>query len=304
MKPSDQVAAAGRELLASSRVVILGLGLMGGSLAMALKGHCDLLLGYDNDPDVVHLAQTEQLVDNASMQMDEVLPQGDLVILATPVKEILHLLGTLDQNHPNPAVVLDIGSTKRQVLAAMQALPPRFDPLGGHPICGKAVSGLMNAEPRLFQGAPFVLCRLARTSARMLQLAVQLIQAVGAYPVWLDAEEHDRWIAITSHLPYLIANALVQSTPLEAAPLVGPGFRSTARLAASYAPMLLDILQTNQDMILPGVRAFRQALEHLEGAIQKEDWAEVKAFLQESANRHAELVRPLPDSTHSRGSFS
>lgn len=203
--------------LANSKVAILGLGLMGGSMAMALRGHCAQLLAYDPDPQAVHMAQTQQVVEYASMQIDEIIPLASLIILAAPVKQILHLLADLDQLHPDPAVVLDIGSTKRQVIAAMQALPARFDPVGGHPICGKEKSSFTNAEPGLYQAAPFVLCRLPRTSSAAIELVEQLIQLVGAYPVWLEAEEHDRWIAITSHLPYLLANALIQATQPEAA---------------------------------------------------------------------------------------
>ncbi len=287
--------------LASSRVAILGLGMMGGSLAMALNGHCAQLLGYDIDPGTVHLAQAQQVVEYASVQLDEILLFSDLVILAAPVRQILQLLAELGQFHPEPAVVLDIGSTKRQVMAAMQALPPRFDPLGGHPLCGKAVSALVNAEPGLYQGATFALCRLPRTSERAMQVAGQLIQVIGAKPLWLGAEEHDRWIAFTSHLPYLLANTLAHATPPEAAALVGPGYRSSTRLAASYAPMLMDILATNQDMIMPGLRAFRQALDRLEACLQNEDWPQAEAFLKESTRRYAELARDRSDVTQADG---
>ncbi len=289
------------DLLSSNRVAILGLGLMGGSLALALRGGCAQLLGYDPDPQAVRVAQTNQMVDYASKQIDKILPQADLIILAAPVKQILRLLGELDQLHPGPAVVLDIGSTKRQVVAAMQALPARFDPLGGHPMCGKEKSSLTNAEPDLYQGAAFVLCRLTRTSQRALQLADQLIHAVGAHTIWLEAELHDRWIAATSHLPYLLANALVQATPLEAAGLVGPGYRSTTRLAASFTPMLLDVLDTNLDMLLPALHTFREVLDRLEGCLIKEDREGLEVYLQESAQRHANLLDELKFNSVSGG---
>lgn len=277
-------------LLANTRTAILGLGLMGGSLAMALNGRCAQLLGYDPDPQAVHLAQTQQIVEYASIQIDEILPQANLVILAAPVKQILGLLARLDALHPDPAVILDIGSTKRQVVAAMRELPLRFNPVGGHPICGKEKSSLSHAEPGLYQGAPFVLCRLPRTTDHATRLAEALIQAIGAHPIWLEAETHDRWIAATSHLPYLLANALTQATPPEATALVGPGYRSTTRLAGNYAPMMLDVLETNQDALLPALRAFRDALDRLEDALIKGDWAAVAAMLQDSAGRQANLL--------------
>ena len=267
---------------------------MGGSLAIALRGRCAQLLGYDIDPQVVHQAQTQQVVEYASMQIDEVLPQADLIILAAPVNQILHLLQQLDGLHPEPAVVLDIGSTKRKVLEVMQALPARFDPLGGHPICGREKSSLAFSDAGIFVGAPFVLCKLSRTSGRACSLAVQLIESAGALPVWMDAEEHDRCIAATSHVPYLLSNALVGATPMEASELVGPGYRSTARLAASYAPMLLDVLETNLDMVLPALRAFRVALDQVEALVRNEDWFAMLEFLEANAKKYGALTQGLP----------
>ncbi len=268
---------------------------------MALKGSCAELLGYDPDPGTVRLAQSLHITDHASIHLEEILPDRDLVVLAAPVRQILHLLRDLGQHHPGQAVVLDIGSTKRQVLAAMQALPSRFDPLGGHPICGKAISTLVNAEPNLYQGAPFVLCRMPRTSPRAEQLVGSLIHVIGAVPMWMEAAEHDRWIAFTSHLPYLLSSALVQATPLSAAPLVGPGYRGSTRLAESYTSMLLDILATNRDMILPALDAFSQSLDQLEGYLRAEDWPHMEASLQETAGRHAELVRERSDGLQVHG---
>jgi prephenate dehydrogenase len=278
-------------LLPSARVAIVGMGLMGGSLAMALRGKCAMLLGCDSDQHVVHLALAQNVVDHASTNAAKILPMADLVILAAPVKDILHLLRDMDRLHPGPAMVLDLGSTKRQVLAAMELLPVRFDPIGGHPICGKEKSSLTHAEPGLYQGAPFVLCRLPRTSDRVIQLSTRLVQAVGAHPVWLDAHEHDRWIAVTSHLPYLLANALIQATPVDAAAMIGPGFRSVTRLAGSFAPMMLDVLETNQDSVLSALHEFREMLDRLEDCLLKGEETEIKEFLITSVHRHEALLK-------------
>ncbi len=301
MIPPPQERPPGHDQLVSRRVAILGLGLMGGSLALALHGRCAQLLGYDPNPQVIYEAQTRQVVDYASMQIDEILPQADLVILAAPVKQILQLLSEIDLMHVGPAVILDIGSTKRQVMAAMQALPDRFDPLGGHPICGKESSSLSNADPALYQGAPFVLCRLARTSDLAVLLITQLLQIIGAHPLWMQAADHDRWIAATSHLPYLVAHALVHSTPLEAAALIGPGYRSSTRLAASFAPMLLDILETNRELILPVLELFRQAIDQLEIDLKTQDWPGLEAYLEASSLRFTKMLAYQSNDLKSEG---
>ena len=280
--------------LSSARVAIAGLGLMGGSLAMALRGRCTALLGLDPDPQAVRMASAQGVVDRANVDPTEVLPQADLIVLAAPVRAILQLLGNLEQWHPGPAVVLDLGSTKSQIMAALEDLPERFDPLGGHPICGKEKASLAYADPDLYQGAAFVLCTLPRTSARAADLARQLVQAVGAHPVWLDAQAHDRWIAATSHLPYLLANALAQVTPVEAAQLIGPGFRSTTRLAGSFAPMMLDVLLTNREQIIPSIAEFRRELDRLETCLRQGDEQALREILLHSAQRHALLCENQP----------
>jgi prephenate dehydrogenase len=275
--------------LAERRVVILGLGLMGGSLALALRGKCTALLGYDHDPQTVRLAEQQQMVDQASTELNEVLPGTDLILLAAPVMAILELLDRLGECHPGPAVVMDLGSTKTQVVRAMALLPERFDPLGGHPMCGTEKASLLYAEPDLYRGAVFALAPLARTTYQARKLALEMLAAIGSQPLWLEAEEHDRWVASTSHLPYLLANALAISTPAEAAALAGAGFLSTSRLASSYAPMMLDVLRTNRVNILRALRRFRENLDEFDALLENEDFPALADLLKKCTDRHQRI---------------
>jgi prephenate dehydrogenase len=193
----------------------------------------------------------------------------------------LTLLHDLPDIHPGTAMVLDLGSTKSQIMGAMQNLPERFDPLGGHPMCGKERLSLANAEPGLFTGAPFAFSALPRTSARARLLAEQLAVAIGAQPLWLDPETHDRWTAATSHLPYLVANTLAGATPLEARPMVGSGLRSTTRLAGTPLHMMADILVTNRENILQGVKHYRENLRALEDSLETGDFDALWALLEQ-----------------------
>lgn len=277
---------AGFGSLSEARVAMIGLGLMGGSLALALRGHCAVILGFDPDPQVLRLAVQQRVVDRASPNLGEILPEADLVVLAAPVLAILDLLKSLDQLHPGPAVVLDLGSTKAQIIEAMAALPERFDPLGGHPMCGKEKASLINADPMLYHGAVFALVPLARTSDWARGIALELVTAVGSQPLWLDPAVHDRWVAATSHLPYLLANALTLATPFDAAPLAGPGFFSTSRLAGTYTPMMLDVLQTNRQNILEALQSFRDSLEEFELCLRREDFEALGSLLHSSARQH------------------
>ena len=153
-------------------------------------------------------------------------------------------------------------------------------------MAGKERPTLANAEADLYHGAPFALTPLPRTSPRGRALALELVHAVGAHPLWLDPETHDRWVGATSHLPYLVANTLAAVTPPEAAPLVGPGFRSTARLAPSTQKMMLDILATNRSHLLEGVGRFRQRLDEIEAALVTEDLARLTALLAEGSDNY------------------
>ncbi|MFQ5615534.1 MAG: prephenate dehydrogenase dimerization domain-containing protein, partial [Anaerolineales bacterium] len=151
-------------------------------------------------------------------------------------------------------------------------------------------SGLPNADPNLFRGAPFAFSPLSRTSPRLRALAQEISRALGARALWLDAETHDRWVAATSHLPYLIAAALALGTLEEAAPLIGPGFRSTSRLASSGVNMMSDILITNRAPILQALSHFRVALDEVEAALRAADSTPLHTLLTQARARRHQLI--------------
>jgi prephenate dehydrogenase len=266
-----------------ARVAILGLGLMGGSLALALRGQCRELIGIDPDAETIALAARLNLADRLDTSPARLLPEADLVVLAAPVRTILRLLGELGDLHPGAPVVMDLGSTKAEIMRAMNALPARFDPIGAHPMCGKERTSLAQAEAGLYRGAPFALVPLARSGPRARATAEQLVRAAGANPLWLDESAHDRWVAATSHLPYLVSSALAAATPPESAPMVGPGFRSTTRLAAQPPALMLDILDTNRGNILAALGRFRGRLDLLERLLEQGDLAGLQEALADGA---------------------
>jgi len=275
--------------LARSRIAIIGLGLMGGSLALALKGKCAALYGIDPHRAALELALSQNIVDSADEDPARLLPEADLAVLAAPVPAILALLERLPELTANPCIVLDLGSTKQLIVEAMARLPERFDPIGGHPICGKEKLSLANAERTLYYAAPFLLTPLPRTTPRALSAALQLMEALGARPTILDAPEHDRILAATSHLPFLLSSALALTMPLHAAPFVGPGFRSASRLAGTPTSMMLGILQTNRDNILEVLRGFQHSLAEIEHALQNADGAALEEILNHAQSAY-ELI--------------
>ncbi|GAB4486374.1 MAG: hypothetical protein OHK0010_06970 [Anaerolineales bacterium] len=276
--------------LQESKIAIIGLGLMGGSMALALKGHCSRLFGIDPDPAALELALRQTIVDQAESDPAKLLPQADLVILAAPVPAILTLLEQLPDFTPNPCIVLDLGSTKRAIVEKMASLPERFDPIGGHPICGKEKLTLAHAERTLYYAAPFLLTPLARTTPRARSAADQILAALGAKRILFDPADHDRILASTSHLPFLLASALALSTPAECAPLIGPGFRSTSRLAGTPSSMMMGILQTNRDNLLVVLEALQDELALLTSALAENDYETLQFTLDSAREKYAWLI--------------
>ncbi len=277
--------------LSQARVAIVGLGLMGGSLALALKGKCAGLLGYGPRRATLEIALRENFVSKADTDPAAILSQADLIVLASPIPAILDLLGHLDRYAPQPCVVIDLGSSKEAVVRAMQDLPQRFDPIGGHPICGKELLSIANADRDLYHEAPFVLTPLERTTDRARACAAQLVAAVGARAVWMDAATHDASIAATSHLPYLLASALALATPETAEALVGPGFRSSSRLAGTPQSMMMGVIETNRSNVQAALRRLRGQLDELESALDADDRAALSAWLERAFCRYGELVQ-------------
>jgi prephenate dehydrogenase len=276
--------------LSKSKILMIGLGLMGGSLALALKGKCAALFGVDQDSATLELALHQKIVDRADSDPAKLLPLADLVILAAPVPAILTLLERLPAFTPNPCIVLDLGSTKRAIVEKMAALPKRFDPLGGHPICGKEKLSIANAEWTLYYAAPFILTPLARTTARALSAARQIIAALGAQEIDLDPADHDRILASTSHLPFLLSSALVLATPPSVAPLIGPGFRSASRLAGTPSSMMMGVIQTNRENLLPALEALQDELALMTDALARNDSEALAATLDAAREKYNELV--------------
>jgi prephenate dehydrogenase len=210
--------------------------------------------------------------------------------LSAPVPAILTLLEQLPAFTSNPCIVMDLGSTKKLIVDAMSQLPERFDPIGGHPICGKEKLSLAHAERTLYYGAPFLLTPLKRTSSRALSAANQVIDALGAKGKTLDAVDHDRILASTSHLPFLISSALALATPEDVASFIGPGFKSTSRLAGTPSSMMLGVLQSNRENVLNAVCGMQKQLAVIESALAENNFSKLESILNEANSAYQTLI--------------
>jgi prephenate dehydrogenase len=276
--------------LKNANIALIGLGLMGGSLALSLKPRCRRLSAYDPDHATLELARRQEIVHVADSDPSKILADADLVILACPVPAIVDWLRRLPNYIQGPCIVLDIGSSKRTIVAALEALPANFDSIGGHPICGRERLSLENAERFLYRGAPFVLTPLPHTSEHARSAALQIVGALGANPIWLNAGDHDRILAATSHLPFLLSSALALATSADAAPLVGPGFLSSARLAGTPSSMMLGVLQSNRDNVLSALDRLQEQVAALKTALILGDYNTLQQTLDTARSHYQQLT--------------
>lgn len=258
------------------RIAIVGLGLIGGSVALAARETwpAGLVIGVDRN-DVLEQAVARHAIDVAASDLT-IVSEADLVVLAAPVLRNIEILERLPDYIARQVVVTDVGSTKRAIVQAARALPPRFIFVGGHPLAGSTRSGIEAARADLFAGRPWIFTRDGGGAAegggeeatgRLFRLA----QALGAVPHSLDAASHDHLVAFISHLPQLAASALMQAVGdavgAEGLALSGRGLLDTTRLAGSPADIWGDICASNGDEIAPAIDALIALLQDIRAGL-------------------------------------
>jgi prephenate dehydrogenase len=274
------------------RIGIVGLGLIGGSIALAAREiwPSSLVIGVD-DKDVLETAMRLHAIDVAADDLI-VLAEADVVILAAPVKQNVRLLESLDEYVRQPAVVTDTGSTKRAMVAAARALPPRFSFVGGHPLGGAAKGGLEHARPDLFKGRPWLLTPTDDASAETVEKLSAFARALGAQPKIISVVAHDRLLAYLSHLPQLASSALMQvigeAVGEDGLALAGRGLVDTTRLASSPSGIWRDIATTNADEIRLALDGLIQVLTDLRADV---DTGERLGAVFDAANRWRDRLK-------------
>ena len=248
-----------------SRVAVYGLGLMGGSIALAIKRRWPTVTVIAIDrPEVVDAAISMRIVDDGGGGLPAAAG-ADLVMLAAPVLQNIAALGELPHHLSSPVLITDVGSTKRTMVEAAAGLPGHLLFVGGHPLAGAAVSGVEAARPDLFDDRPWIL-----TPAGPGDCPPRLIEFVAglrAIPRQMGAAEHDRLLAYISHLPQLTVSALMhvvgRHAGEEGLAFAGRGLRDTTRLASSPAATWRDIVATNRDNISDALDDLIAALQRL-----------------------------------------
>jgi prephenate dehydrogenase len=267
-------------------MAVVGLGLIGGSLALAARkaGLVEWVVGLDTDAAHRELALSSGMVDRVLAGVNGDLSTADLVVLAVPVTGITGLLPEVARWTNGGCLVTDVGSVKGPILAAGDAAFPDGRFVAGHPIAGRERSGPDAARSDLFEEANWIVTPSARTDPRALERVAELWRGVGASIVAMDPAWHDEVFAAVSHLPHLVAYALMDAVlgmprGEERLKFSAGGLRDFTRVAASHPRMWRDIFLMNRDQILTVLAAYREALERLEAAIRGGDGEALAARL-------------------------
>ncbi|HRP22033.1 MAG TPA: prephenate dehydrogenase/arogenate dehydrogenase family protein [Alicycliphilus sp.] len=256
---------------------LIGCGLMGGSFALAMKkaGLVQRVVGYSKSPSTTERARQLGVIDVEAPSALLAAAGADIVLLAVPVAATEATLKAIKHLVTPQMLIMDVGSTKADVVqAAQRALRDQFGSfVPAHPITGREVSGVEHAEADLYRGRQVILTPTERTLTAQLRRAEELWTQLGARVSSMSPESHDAAFAAVSHLPHMLAFAMLSSINAqpnanELLALAGPGFRDFTRIAASDPKMWRDILRANRDEVLAQSRLFKQALQGLEDAMQ------------------------------------
>lgn len=251
-----------------NRVAIVGMGLIGGSMGLALRQvhAAKQVAGFDPGRGVSERARRMGAIDQGCTSLAEAVRGAELIILATPVGAMRTLLQDLALHASSGAVITDVASTKSQVIQwAEEFLPDGLSFVGGHPMAGKEVSGVEAADPALFRNRIYCLTPTKTTAQAALHKVLALIEALGARVRFLEPAEHDGQVTQVSHLPFLASSALVNTvaengTWSDAAFLASSGFRDTTRVAAGNPEMYRDICLTNSEALVRALDEYMATL--------------------------------------------
>ena len=274
------------------RVAVIGVGLIGGSLAKAIKQNrlAREVIGFSQHPANLDWAIKNGVIDSGQQDARRAVHDADLVILATPVSVIASVLATIGPNLRRGCIVTDVGSTKVAIVnAAKESLPSSVFFVGSHPLAGSEKAGVQNTNEKLFEGSLCIMTPTDQTHKMATERVRRLWNKVGANVKFLSPQDHDLILANVSHLPHVVAYALMQAIPLAHLEYSGLGLRDATRIAASSPQVWSDICLANDKNIIHGLDELARNLAAVRRAISANDAKVLVNFFKEAQSRRASL---------------
>ncbi|MEG6584583.1 prephenate dehydrogenase [Dendrosporobacter sp. 1207_IL3150] len=280
-------------------ITIIGLGLIGGSIGLAIKnkyGSQASIIGVDNNAETLKKSVECGAVDESTTDYAKAVSQADIIFLCTPVLQIISVVKEILPFLRKDTIITDVGSTKAYLCENLaKLLPPDVHYVAGHPMAGSEQSGILAADKDLFKDKWYIVIPETSKSVAAVEKIYDLLMCTGANITVMDLEQHDKCAAVISHVPHVTAAALVNLlglTPSELEcnlKLAGGGFRDTTRIASSNADMWADICMTNSEAIVSSLMNLQTIIQNVITAIQQEERQIVHEFFK-TAKLHRDAL--------------
>lgn len=271
-----------------NKVVIVGIGLIGGSMAKDIKkkGIAQRIIGVSRHEHTLLLARKSRIIDDGSQDLS-IVKDADLVILATPVNTILKLSQKIGKFVNRDCIVTDVGSTKKEIVAKLNKIFPNY--VGSHPLAGSEKRGVTNVQAGLFKGSLCLLTPTKDTSPKALKKIKNLWSNLGARVVFLNPDTHDKILSFVSHLPHAVAFSLMGSVPDKYLKFSANGLKDTTRIALSDSQLWADIFLSNRKYMLESIASFQNQLCAVKSAINTRDEKTLIKILKKSKSKRETL---------------
>jgi prephenate dehydrogenase len=261
------------------KVAVVGVGLIGGSIALGLrkKGLAAKVVGVSRHAKTLRLAKKRGAIDAGNLDL-HIIKDADLIILATPVDSLLALAPKISRIIKKEAIVADVGSTKFKIVSALDKIFPRF--VGTHPLAGSEKRGMAYAGADIFQGSLCILTPTSRTERRALAKIRRLWSLLGAKTAVMNPQQHDQILSFASHLPHIAAFSLINSVPEKCLPFSSGGLKDTTRIASSESELWSAIFLSNRKNLLKAIGIWERRIQDIKSAIQQGDRKRLDSILK------------------------
>lgn len=267
------------------KITVIGLGLIGGSLALSLKntGEDFIITGYDIEGEAMNIAKYRNIIDVVAVDYKEAVTDADLIIIATPISKIIEVVEHIKDYLKKGAIITDVGSAKEKIVKRVsEILPEEVFFIGGHPMAGSENEGVLSATPELFRNTFYILTPTDTTITEPLVTLHSLFTKIGAKVISINPKEHDENVALISHLPHILSTNLVdmiddkQKKMKNLFKLCAGGFRDMTRIAAANIKMWLDISLENKDELIKSIDDYIKYLIKFKSNLKKENSESIK----------------------------
>ena len=280
-----------------NKITVVGLGLIGGSLALALKEskQVETVVGIDTNEDSIKYAFDNKIIDEGASDVNEVISGSEIIVISTYVGSIPDTAKSVFEIASEGTIITDTGSVKSSILSKIEpTLPENLHFVAGHPIAGTENSGVESSDSNLFKGKRTVLTPTQKTDVEAKSKVKTMWETVGAEVFEIDAQAHDHIFGIVSHLPHVVAYSLINSVlnaedSYELLEFAGGGLKDYTRVSASSPEMWSQIFNANKDQLLDAIAIFKNSLEKIETAIENEDFETLKRELEKAAKTKRSL---------------